>query len=129
VLVAIEHEDFGAGIQGRNESEAVEGAVASAVRGCGVVETLGDIRGDAVLKRHARSEKIAAVDRQHSVSVIFAPIPEGTLAERTFPGEDAVDLGRIVDAIEIVAGDWLRLDDLRESCIDSSPGHERKLPH
>lgn len=129
VFVAIEHEDLGSGIQGRNEGEAVEGAVAAAVRGGGMVEALTHIRGDAALQCHAGSQQIAAVDRQHAIAIVLAPIPEGTLAERTFTGEDAVDIGRGVDAVEIVAGGWLWLDERGASRLGRPFGHEREFPH
>lgn len=52
------------------------------------MKALGHIRSDAILKRQAGGKKIASVDRQHPITVVLAPISEGTFAQRPLAGEE-----------------------------------------
>ena len=64
------------------------------------MKALGHIRSHAILKRQAGGKKIASVDRQHTITVVLAPISEGTFAPRPLAGEDAVHISRIVDFLQ-----------------------------
>jgi hypothetical protein len=84
MFVAIEDEDIQIGSHGRYQGESIESAEAATIRWRRVVEALGHIGGDAVLQCHAGGKQVAAIDRQHTITIGLAPEAECAFAQRSF---------------------------------------------